>query len=150
DLGAGADSEPAHGSAYREWDVRAYRLSDGAAGRTVSEFERGFAPARVFVERIRRGETTFAAAPDTRLGPGDVAAITARRSLFLPGGAWFGTEVEDATLLDFPTATRDAVIPRREVADRTLAEVDEEHGRGVALTALVRGGEEIPFGPATI
>ena len=37
---------------------------------------------------------------------------------------------------------------RSEVADRTLAEIAEEHGRGVVLLKLVRAGEEIPFEPA--
>ena len=42
-------------SAYREWDVRAYRLAADLAHRTVADLERSFAPARVFVQRVRRG-----------------------------------------------------------------------------------------------
>ena len=41
--------------AYKEWSIRAYRLADVAAGRTVADLERSASPERVFVERIRRG-----------------------------------------------------------------------------------------------
>src|SRR6187402_1426454 len=41
--------------AYKEWNIRAYRLADAAAGRTVGDFEHAAKPERVFVERIRRG-----------------------------------------------------------------------------------------------
>ena len=47
-------------------------------------------------------------------------------------------------------AALDVVVTRKEVADRTLDEIAEEHGRGVVLTKLVRGGEEIPFGAGTV
>ena len=39
---------------------------------------------------------------------------------------------------------------RDKVAERTLTEIDEEHGRGVVLLKLVRAGEEIPFAPGTV
>src|SRR5262249_26043113 len=116
--GAGADSAS---TAYREWDVRAYRLPDAVAGRTVLDVERACARARVSVERIRRGATTFAATPDTVLQQGDNAAVTARRHVLLAENAPFGVEVEDRRLLEFPTAVRDVVITRGEVAERTLA-----------------------------
>jgi putative transport protein len=47
-------------------------------------------------------------------------------------------------------AALDVVVTKREVADRTLAEIAEAHGRGVVLLRLVRAGEEIPFAPGTI
>jgi putative transport protein len=47
-------------------------------------------------------------------------------------------------------AALDVVVTRKDVAERTLESIAEEHGRGVALIALVRGGEEIPFAPGTV
>jgi putative transport protein len=47
-------------------------------------------------------------------------------------------------------AALDVVVTRREAADRPLAEMAEEHGRGVVLLKLIRAGEEIPFTPATL
>ena len=136
--------------AYREWDVRAYRIPDSMAERTVADAERSFAPDRVFVGRIRRGGGILDANPETVLQRGDLAVFGARRHVLLAKGSPFGEEVEDRDLLDFPMAALDVVVTRKEVADRTLAEIAEEHGRGVVLLKLVRGGEEIPFAPHTL
>lgn len=147
---AASTSEAGSRSAYREWDVRAYRLSAAFAGRAVAEVERSFAPARVFVQRLRRGGELLEAAPETPLQKGDVAVIAARRHVLLADSAPFGEEVEDRELLDFPMAALDVVVTRREAAERPLAELAEEHGRGVVLMKLVRGGEEVPFAAGTV
>ena len=70
--------------------------------------------------------------------------------MLLADGAPFGQEVEDRELLDVPMAALDVVVTRREIAERPLADIAEEHGRGVVLLKLVRAGEEIPFAPGTI
>ncbi len=135
-------------SAYREWDVRAYRLADGWVGRTAAELERSFGTDRVFVQRVHRGGELLTAAPETVLAAGDTIALTARRRV-LAGGTTIGTETEDRKLLDFPVAAVDVVLTNSSLVDRTLASLAEEHGRGVALRELVRGGEQIPFTAAT-
>jgi putative transport protein len=141
---------PGTPSAYREWELRAYRVDDEDwDGRSVEEFEKSFTPDRVFVERIRRGATLFAAGPETVLRSGDIVAIQARRRV-LSSGIFLGAEVEDRKLLEFPAATVDVVLTRKELAEKTIAEVAESHGRGVALLKLARGEEEIPFVPTTV
>lgn len=146
----GSQAQAGTRSAYREWDLRAFRLPAALAGRSVAELERSFAPARVFVQRLRRGTELVETAPGTALLAGDVAVIAARRHVLLAGKAPFGEEVEDRELLDFPLTALDVVVTRREVAERPLAELAEEHGRGVALLKLVRGGEEVPFAADTV
>ena len=136
--------------AYKEWSVRAYRLADVSAGRTVDDFERAARPERVFVERIRRGAALLDARPDTVLQAGDVVAIAARRRVLLSGHLPLREEVEDRALLDFPMATLDAVVTKRDVAEQSLGALAERHGRGVVLVKLIRGGEEIPFDAETI
>jgi putative transport protein len=136
--------------AYREWDVRAYRTADTLPERTVAELERSFAPERVFVQRVRRGREILEAAPETVVRAGDFVVVAARRHVLLGGGLPLGKEVEDRELLDFPLATLDVVLTRKDAADRTLDEIAEAHGRGVVLNELVRGGEQIPFGPGTL
>jgi len=136
--------------AYKEWSVRAYRLADVSAGRTVDDFERAARPERVFVERIRRGAALLDARPETVLQPGDVVAIAARRRVLLSGHLPLREEVEDRALLDFPMATLDAVVTKRDVAEQSLGILAERHGRGVVLVKLIRGGEEIPFDAETI
>jgi putative transport protein len=146
----GSGSPSGTHSAYREWDVRAYPIRDAHVGRTVADFESSFAPARVFLQRIRRGRELLAADPQQVLRAGDVAAVAAARRVLLAEGSPFGPEVEDRELLDFALAVRDVVVTRPEVAERTLAEVAEAHGRGVVLSKLIREGQEIPFGPGIV
>ncbi|MGH9324266.1 MAG: aspartate-alanine antiporter, partial [Vicinamibacteria bacterium] len=105
---AGGDS--ARPSAYREWDLRAYRIPESLAGRGVSEIEKSFVPHRVFVERIRRGATLLDASPDTVLRSSDVAVVAARRHVLLGERSRLGEEVEDRVLLDFPMAALDVVV----------------------------------------
>jgi len=147
---AGPSAETGTRSAYREWDLRAFRLPAGLAGRGVAEVERSFAPHRVFIRRIRRGQEILDGTSNTVLQAGDVAVVGARRHVLLAAGAPFGEEVEDRELLDVPMAALDVVVTRREIAERPLEEISEEHGRGVVLLKLVRAGEEIPFAPGTV
>ena len=136
-------------SGYREWDIRSYRLADPWAGRRVSELEQSFAPDRVFVQKIRRAQQLLDVEPATVLVAGDALAVGARRRV-VAGGVPIGTEIEDRALLDFPVTSLDVVLTNGALVDRTLEEVAEEHGRGVALVRLVRGGEEIPFAASTM
>jgi len=146
---SGSKAESGTRSAYREWDVRAFRIPAAWGGRSVAAVEGSFAPARVFVQRIRRGPEVLETGPDTVLQAGDVAVVAARRQVLLATGKPFGEEAEDRELLDFPMATVDVVVTRKDVAERTLAGIAEEHGRGIVLQKLVREGEEIPFAPGT-
>ncbi len=145
--------EPAAGvrSAYEPWDVRAFRVEAPAfAGRTVAQLEQAVPGARVFVERVRRGGAVQAAAPETVVQAGDAVALLARRGVLLESLAAIGPEVGDAELLDFPLAVLEAVVTRKDLAGKTLAELAELHGRGVVLRRLVRGGQELPFEPGTV
>ncbi len=149
ELSAGAEPDSVTQSAYREWSVRAYRIEDPSwGGRPVSDLEESFAPERVFVERIRRGDQVFEAEPSTILRPGDRIALAAQRRV-LSGGIPMGTEIEDRPLLDFPTVALDVVVTRKELDDLSLTELAARHGRGVVLLKIIRGGEEIPFTPST-
>jgi putative transport protein len=137
-------------SAYRAWDIRAFHLPDGWAGRPVAEIEAAFHPWRVFVERVRRGQDFLDGTPGLVLQAGDVVAIAGQRPVFFAGAVRLGPEVNDRELLDFPLAAFDVVLTNRDLDDRTLAEVGGEHGRGVALMSLVREGEDVPFTPSTV
>jgi putative transport protein len=129
-------------SAFQEWDRRAYRIRDG--GRLVRELEASFEPARVFVERVRRGAALQDATAETALRVGDVVAVAGRRSV-LSAARTIGDEVADPELLDVPLATADIVVTNPRLAEKPLAELAAAHGHGVVLVSLVRGGEEIPF-----
>jgi putative transport protein len=137
-------------SAYREWDLRAFRLADGPfVNRSVADLERSFAPARVFIDRIRRGADIIDATPETVVRAGDVIAVAARREVIVGSGKSFGIEVADRELLDFPVVALDVVLTNRQLAESMLGDLADEYGRGVVLMKLVRGGEEIPFSLTT-
>ncbi len=137
-------------SAYRPWDIRAFRLPAAWTNRSVAQVEKTFAAERVFIERIRRGEKFLDPAPDVLLQAGDVVAVAARRHVFFADAAPFGTEINDRELLDFPIAALDVVLTNRDLNDRTIADIADLHGHGVALLSLVRGGEELPFTASTV
>jgi putative transport protein len=147
--GGRAPDEDVH-LAYKEWSIRAYRLADIVASRTVADIERSASPERVCVERIRRGTELIDATPETVLQSADIAAIGARRRVLLGGSLPLGVEVEDPGLLEFPMATLDLVVTKKDVAEQPLSALAQRHGRGVVLAKLIRGGEEIPFGAETI
>ena len=136
-------------SGYREWDIRAYRLADEWVGQNVAALERSFAPDRVFAQRVRRGGQMFAAEPDFVLGAGDTVAVAARRFV-VAGNVSIGKEVDDRAVLEYPVSVLDVVLTNKSVVDRTLESVAQEHGRGVALVKLIRGGEQIPFTASTM
>jgi putative transport protein len=150
ELGALSGSGSGADSAYRVWDSRTFQLPASWANRTVADVESTLRPDRVFIQRIRRGQTLMDTTPDTRLSTGDIIAVTARREVFFKGTLPLGAEIEDRALLDFPIKTLDVVLTNRDLDGRTLAEVADEHGRGVTLTTLIRGGEEIPFTSSTV
>jgi putative transport protein len=135
--------------AYKEWAYGRIALTmlRRAAQSRIERFEPS---ERVFIERIRRGAELMDATPETILRSGDVVAIAARRRVLLGGKLPLREEVEDPALLDFPMATFDVVVTKADVAERPLSALAHQHGRGVALGKLIRGGEEIPFGPETI
>ena len=135
-------------SSYREWDLRAYKLS--TAGWAVRDVEALFPGARVFVERIRRAGKIFRAEEETPLLAGDRIAVLGRREVLLKAPAAIGPELEDRELVDFPTVSIDVVLTRKDLAGLTLAQIDEAYGRGVVLRRLVRGGQEMPFEAGTI
>jgi putative transport protein len=130
-------------SAYRAWDLRAYRVTGGPT--TVSGFEDSFTGERVFVQRIRRKGAFVEVAPEASIQPGDDIAVMGRRRVLLGSATPIGVEIEDKELQDIPAAILDAVVTSKELVGVTLAEVAKLHGRGVALASLTRGGQEMPI-----
>jgi putative transport protein len=150
ELAGESETRPSKQSAYREWDLRAYRIDDSVwAEKSVEDLEKSYAPDRAFVERIRRGAEILDGSPELALQRGDAVALAAPRRV-LAGGVPIGVEIEDRALLDFPMVALDVVLTNRGLVDLTLRALAALHGRGVALMQLVRGGEEIPFVPSTV
>jgi putative transport protein len=115
-------------SGWRMFAMRAYRLEPRhrVVGLPVAEAERSAAPARLFIERIRRDGEVIDAQPETVLRAGDVVAVIAARETMVRLLAGVAEEVHDRRLLDVPVATRDVVLSHASVVGRSVAELRAE------------------------
>ena len=149
-------TEPGVISAYLALLIRAYKVGPNSpcANKTAAEIEGYFEPHRIFIQRIRRGENLFEPDPTTAIGEGDILAVAARRDQLLPVESYFGKEVDDPMLMDFPVQIVDVVLTNRELAGHSIKEIAESENRhearGVFLRKLTRSGTEMPISPGIV
>ena len=142
-------SKPGLASAWRKFELRAYRLQEQSplVGVTVAAAEARIPDHRLFIHRIRRGERLLEADPGTVLAAGDLVALSAPRQLIVE---WIGPraeEVEDRELLDIALTSVDVMLINPKLAGMTLEAASRESwARSVYLRSLSRGGQEIPVG----
>ena len=140
-------------SAWRKFELRAYRLPEGASlvGATVAAAEARAAEHRLFIHRIRRGNRIAEAEPGLVLQVGDVIAISGPRQVIVDLVGSRGEEIEDKELLDVPVSVAEVMLTNPKIAGRTLAEASEQDWtRGLYLRSLTRGGAEIPIAPNVV
>jgi putative transport protein len=142
------------GSAWRRWEVRAFRVAQGgkAVGLRVIEAEALVPDSRVFVLRIRRNQTIEEATADTVIREGDVLAVAGARDVLVSVLGANATEVEDRDLLAVPVEGVDVLVTNKAVDGKTLAELAESPAaRGVFLRKITRGATatDIPILPNT-
>jgi putative transport protein len=142
-------TKPGLASAWRKFELRAYRLDERSAlvGVTVAAAEARIPDYRLFIHRIRRGEHLLEADPSTVLAASDFVALSAPRQVIVE---WIGPraeEVEDRELLDIPLITADVILINPKLAGVTLeAAARESWARALYLRSLRRGDQEIPVG----
>jgi putative transport protein len=150
-VSGGAEAQPGIMSPSRSFDVRAYRVTnEKLINKTVAELEAMPKDARVFIQRIRRGDAMIEAEPDTVIRQGDVIAVSTRGEILVERGTVIGPEVDDKELLDFPVEILDVVLTNKELVGKSLAELAESEPwrtqfRGVFLRKLTRAGAEMPY-----
>jgi putative transport protein len=152
------------GSAWRRWELRAYRVQPGgrAAGLRVIEAEAlvpqaqlaakaagglqvvdataAVAEARLFILRIRRSGIIEEATADTVLHEGDVVAVSGAREVLVSLLGANAVEVEDPELLAVPVEGVDVYVSNSAVDGKTLAELAHmPETRGVFLRKITRG-----------
>jgi putative transport protein len=146
-------TKPGLASAWRKFELRAYRLDKGAplAGLTVTAAEARVPGYRVFIHRIRRGERVFEAGPETVLAAGDVIALSAPRHIMVELIGSRADEVEDKELLDIPLISADVFLINPQLAGTNLQAASEKNwARGLYLRSLSRGDQDIPIGEGTV
>ena len=162
------------GTAWRRWEVRAYRIQPGgkAAGLSVLEAEalvpqiplgamagglqvaeaKTLVKPRLFVLRIRRNGIIEEATTDTVLREGDVVAVAGARDVLVKLLGESATEVEDRELLAVPIEGVDVLVSNKNLDGKTLNDlVQMPETRGVFLRKITRGATatNIPILPTT-
>jgi putative transport protein len=144
------------GTAARpDFEYRAYSVLPGSllVGQRTRDLERLASDARLFVERIRRGDQIFDPDETTTVQAGDTLAITGRRERMVArmDERRLGLrEVDDRSVLEIPAEVLDVVVTRADIDGRTLADLaGEEALRSVYLKRILRAGTPVPIFPAT-
>ena len=130
------------GTAWYQFELRAYRIRAGGqlVGKTVQQAEALLPEHRVFIQRIRRGETIMDATADTVFREGDIVALAGRREVLVNLIGSAAEEVNDRELLAVPVEGVDVYVTNKEVDGKTLAELANlPAARGVFLRKIVRG-----------
>ena len=130
-------SKPGLASAWRKFELRAYRLEERSplVGVTVAAAEARIPDHRLFIHRIRRGERLLEADPGTVLAAGDLVALSAPRQVIVE---WIGPraeEVEDRELLDIPLISVDVMLINPKLAGMTLEAASRESWARASICA---------------
>jgi putative transport protein len=136
-------------SAWQPFETRAYRIAPGAAiaDKTVAQAEGQLEGERLFVYRIRRGDTLIEPLPDTVLRAGDLLAVGGRRPTLVDMLGERAEEVDDPALLDIAMAAHHVFIRKPGWAGKTLEEIARADAvRAVFLRQILRNGQQMPIG----
>jgi putative transport protein len=141
-------------SAWHQLEMRAYRIAAGSplVGKTVADAEAIPDSARVFIERIQRGDQYIDADPATALQANDVVAVSGPTQVLVEAIEPHATEVAARDLLNVPVESVDLVVTRKSYTNKPLEELAQrDFARGVYLNEIRRGsaGVSIPILPKT-
>jgi putative transport protein len=147
-MGGGSTTlDPGAFSTYHAIALRAYRVHEGStlAGRQAQQL---FPGRRIFIERVRRGDSLIDAYADTVLSPGDVIAVSGPRQILINEVESHVAEVDDAELLSLPATRIDVFVTSAAYNGKTLRELAAEpFARGVYLAKITRQMVEMPILP---
>lgn len=146
-------SAPGVVSAYRRFELRAYRMAPDAPniGRTIAQVEAQVAQHRLFIQRIRRDGELIEARPDLVLQGGDVVAVSGRREHLVELLGPRIAEVEDPDLLDIAVAAADVLITKEGLAGKPIGtSAEADWVRSLYLRGISRGGQDLPLSPGLI
>ena len=145
--------KPGLASAWRKFELRAYRLPEGSplAGLSVAAAEARAAEHRLFIHRLRRGDRIIEAEPGSTLAAGDMIALSGPRQIIVELVGPRGEEVEDKELLDIPVSLADVLLMNSKLAGTSLAEASEQDWtRGLYLRSVRRGDQELPIAAGVV
>ena len=152
-MAGGARTDDSAFSAWRTFELRAYRVAENGryVGWRIGDVETA-TQERLFIERLRRGDRIIEAAPDVVLQEKDIVAVAGRRSVLVDLVGPHATEVEDRELLDMPVETVEVFVTSQEHAGHSLGDLAARigGGRSVFLAHIRRHGIELPLLAETV
>jgi putative transport protein len=140
-------------SAWRRFEVRAYRIAQGApiVGMSMAAAEASFPEHRLFVQRLRRQGTILEGSSEIRFEAGDIIAVSGSREALITVLGPRAEEVEDSALLDIPVSVADVLVTSRNFVGRTIDGLSRESwARSLYLRGITRGGQEIPLASGVV
>lgn len=146
-----ASSDPSMINALRPVVFRAYKVESDffSSDRTVGEIETEMQRLgrRVFVDRVRHdGKIIDDPGADVRVAAGDEVVLSGRREYVIADESWIGQEVADYDLLDFPVEKIPVMVAQKDVAGITVDALrSRPFMRGVSVSGITRGGQELPL-----
>ncbi len=134
---------------FSPYDLRAYRVEHPTiVGKTVAQLFQEHPRSPIL--RVVRDGTVISPADNPTIQKGDVIAVRADvNALIMKAGEVVGPEVDDPAAREVAIQAADIRVGSHKVAGKTLKELGDSIGFGVQLTAVFRGGQEIPVGPET-
>ncbi|MBD5228008.1 MAG: aspartate-alanine antiporter [Bacteroidales bacterium] len=130
--------------AFRTFKVEQPYFAGGRAVATVEHFLR--ATGRVlYVDRIRRTDGTIEVAEsDSIIRQGDTVVICGRRQFLMTHTGYFGPEINDPELLEYPVERVPVLVVGRKMAGMTIGKLrDLPEMRGVMIEELQRKDGQI-------
>jgi len=150
-MSGGAEEElsPEFFAWNKRLDLRAYRVTGSASGRTVSGVEALF-PTEVAIDKMKRSGEVSAPGRDTVLREGDIIAIVGGAGSLLKAEEIIGPEVDDKDVAGLIGEILKICVTKRDAIGRTLGQMSGEYGHGCFLKRITRQGHEMPLTKDTV
>ncbi len=134
------DADSGDETAWREFDMRTFRVSPDVVGKTVAEAEASVPGTRLFIDGIKRKRTLIEVEPTTVLQEDDVVAVSGPTEGLVEQVSSIATEVVERDLLMVPVETVDLVMSNEAHDGKTVRAIGkQEIARGVHLHKITRG-----------
>lgn len=137
---------------YTRIVVRAHRVTEGAEGLSVAEFEQRY--ANITIERVVRGDLVHERDTGMLLRKDDIVGVFALREDIGSLAQWLGPEIDHPESLSFPTRTADIVLTRDALAGKTIHDIKASligsDRMGCFINTITRQGLELPLLPNTV
>ena len=137
----------------KQVEIRAYKATNAmAVGKTVSDIEKLFIPARIAINRIKRDDNLLDTTQDMFVRSGDILVTTGKHVGLVNAQDYIGHEIDVSTIVELIGESLDVCVLNPDIAGRTLEELArfQDGAHGVFLRKITRQGSELPILSGTV